>query len=140
MHVHAAAPARLHVPGAVFSGSWDKTVKMWDLRTKATQTTHAVPDRVYTMDLAGTKLVVGTASRFIAVFDVRNMSQPEQLRESALKYQTRSIRCFPSGEGSRRGAGRGPSWTDALPLTAPADPAASVPPPLPPHGNRARNT
>ena len=48
---------------AVVTGSWDGTVKIWDARTNSCTGTYTQPDKVYTMSLAGEKLVVGTASR-----------------------------------------------------------------------------
>ena len=47
----------------VVTGSWDGTVKIWDARTNSCTGTYTQPDKVYTMSLAGEKLVVGTASR-----------------------------------------------------------------------------
>ncbi len=42
------------------SGSWDKTVKLWDPRSdSALAATVAQPERVYAMDLAGDKCVPG---------------------------------------------------------------------------------
>jgi cell cycle arrest protein BUB3 len=43
--------------------------------------------------------VVGTAGRSIWIYDIRNMAEPEQKRESSLKYQTRCIRTFPDATG-----------------------------------------
>ena len=51
------------------------------------------------MDTHGLRLVVGTAGRQVHIYDIRNMNEPLQKRESSLKFQTRAIRCFPNGEG-----------------------------------------
>ncbi|KAJ8485422.1 hypothetical protein OPV22_017907 [Ensete ventricosum] len=59
-----------HEAGQVFTGSWDKTLKCWDPR-----------------------------GRHVNVYDLCNMSQPEQQRESSLKYQTRCVLCYPNGTG-----------------------------------------
>lgn len=67
-----------------------------------------MPGKVYTMALGqGNKLVVGTSDRHVEIYDTRNLSVPEQRRESALKYQTRCIRCFPDGEGYAVGSTEG---------------------------------
>ena len=50
----------------VVTGSWDSTVKIWDARTNSCTGTYTQPDKVYTMSLAGEKLVVGTASRKVS--------------------------------------------------------------------------
>jgi cell cycle arrest protein BUB3 len=90
--------------GQVITGSWDKTLKCWDPRGASGPEhtlvgTYTQPERVYSISLVGNKLVVATAGRHINVYDLRNMSQPEQRRESSLKYQTRCVRCYPNGTG-----------------------------------------
>ncbi|CAN6458896.1 unnamed protein product [Victoria cruziana] len=88
----------------LISGSWDKTLKSWDPRGASGPShtlvgTYPQPERVYSMSLVGHRLVVATAGRHVNVYDLRNMSQPEQRRESSLKYQTRCVRCYPNGTG-----------------------------------------
>ena len=61
--------------------------------------TSALPDKVFTMSTTTNRIVVGTSNRHVWVFDYRNLSAPEQKRESALKFQTRCLRCFPNGTG-----------------------------------------
>ena len=92
------------VTGQVITGSWDKTVKCWDPRgasgPERTQVgTYLQPERVYSLSLVGNRLVVATAGRHVNIYDLRNMSQPEQRRESSLKYQTRCVRSYPNGTG-----------------------------------------
>lgn len=93
-----------YATGQVITGSWDKTVKCWDPRGASGPEhtlvgTYHQPERVYSMSLVGKKLVVATAGRHVNVYDLRNMSQPEQKRESSLKYQTRCVRCYPNETG-----------------------------------------
>lgn len=92
------------VSGQLITGSWDKTLKCWDPRGASGQErtlvgTYPQPERVYSLSLVGNRLVVATAGRHVNVYDLRNMSQPEQRRESSLKYQTRCVRCYPNGTG-----------------------------------------
>ena len=48
----------------IVTGSWDGTVKVWDQRAGNPCTgVYSQPDKVYTMSVAGEKLVVGTAGR-----------------------------------------------------------------------------
>ena len=43
------------------SGSWDKSVKLWDCRHAECSSSHELPDKVYTMAISGFRLVTGTA-------------------------------------------------------------------------------
>lgn len=52
--------------------------------------------KVYTLSVAGDRVIVGTAGRRVLVWDLRNMGYVQQRRESSLKYQTRCIRAFPN--------------------------------------------
>jgi len=84
----------------IVSGSWDGSVKIWDDRSRNPCTgTYNQLDKVYTMDVVGEVLVVGTAGRKVLVWDLRNMSSPQQKRESNLKFQTRCLRVFPDKSG-----------------------------------------
>ncbi|OAY81323.1 Mitotic checkpoint protein BUB3.1 [Ananas comosus] len=81
----------------LITGSWDKTLKCWDQRgasgpDRTLIGTYPQPERVYSLSLVGHCLVVATAGRHVNVYDLRNMSRPEQKRESSLKYQTRCVR------------------------------------------------
>lgn len=92
------------ISGQVITGSWDKTLKCWDPRGASGEDrtlvgTYPQPERVYSLSLVGNRLVVATAGRHVNIYDLRNMSQPEQRRESSLKYQTRCVRCYPNGTG-----------------------------------------
>ncbi|KAJ3673062.1 hypothetical protein LUZ60_006436 [Juncus effusus] len=90
-----------YATGQVITGSWDKSIKCWDPRgaQQSPVGTYHQGERVYSMSLVGNRLAVATAGRHINVYDLRNMAQPEQRRESSLKYQTRCVRCYPNGTG-----------------------------------------
>jgi cell cycle arrest protein BUB3 len=84
----------------LFSGGWDKKVNAFDPRSSGTPVASMnLPDKVFTMSLTESRLVVGTAGRRIVCYDIRNLTVPIFDRESPMKYQTRAIRCFPDGEG-----------------------------------------
>jgi len=86
----------------VITGSWDRTVKFWDVSSPPTGTPIGVlqmPDRVYAMDVVGYVMVVATAERHLLVYDLRNPSQPFRQKHSPLKYQSRSIAIFPDQTG-----------------------------------------
>lgn len=86
--------------GLLFSGSWDRTLGGWDHRSSTSRvSTVNLPGKVYSMDVCHNILVVAMADRHVWIFDTRRMDQPLQRRESSLKYMTRCVRAFPSGEG-----------------------------------------
>lgn len=86
---------------SLISGSWDRTLKFWDPKSKSSQATssHTLPERIYHMDLAGHTLVVAMASRLFQIWDVRNMQSPVSQRESSLKYMTRAVACMSNQKG-----------------------------------------
>src|SRR4051794_18266389 len=57
------------------TGSWDKTVKYWDLRSATAVATVNCQERVYTMDVKDNLLVIGTADRYINVI---NLTKPTE--------------------------------------------------------------
>ena len=86
--------------GQIFTGSWDRSVKVWDDRTVPTSPTSnlQLPDKIYSMDLCDDRnlLLVATAGRHIHLYDIRSLGQALQKRESSLKYQTRTVKFFKS--------------------------------------------
>jgi hypothetical protein len=88
------------VTDALITGSWDQSLRFWDPRAETAEvSSHALPERVYSMDLVNNTLVVAMASRLFHIYDVRKMSEPAQTRESSLKFMTRSLACMADGQG-----------------------------------------
>lgn len=83
----------------IVSGSWDKTVKYWDTRQQSPICSLQMPDKVYAMDTSQKLLVVGTADRNVVIINLNNPDKIFKTSMSPLKYQTRSISCYPSGDG-----------------------------------------
>lgn len=83
----------------VVSGSWDKTLRYWDMRSPQPISTLTLPERVYCMDSSQKLLVVGCAERHIAIIDLNNPQQIFKNTMSPLKWQTRTVSCYPQGNG-----------------------------------------
>ncbi|KAA1467303.1 WD40 repeat-like protein [Dentipellis sp. KUC8613] len=93
--------------GILATGSWDKTLKYWDLRSPNPISTVQLPERCYTMDVAYPLLVVGTAERHIQIFNLTNPTTPYKTMMSPLKWQTRVVSCFPTSNGFAVGSVEG---------------------------------
>lgn len=85
---------------SVITGSWDKTLQQIDPRSNngISRFTN-LPGKVFCMDSIENLLVVGMSNRQFHIYDVRNLQEPVQRRESSLKYPTRTLRCSPNGQG-----------------------------------------
>ena len=81
------------------TGSWDKTLKYWDLRQANPLHTQQLPDKIYGMDVRHPLLVVGLANRRIQIFHLNTPQTVVKELESPLKFQTRCITCFPDSTG-----------------------------------------
>ncbi|CAI7587952.1 unnamed protein product [Penicillium pancosmium] len=81
------------------TGSWDKTVKYWDLRQSNPIAQLECQDRVYTMDVKNKLLVIGTADRYINIVNLDNPTKFYKTMQSPLKWQTRVVSCFADASG-----------------------------------------
>ena len=81
------------------TGSWDKTVKYWDLRQQSPVATLQLPERCYSMSVRDQLMVVATAERHICVVNLSNPQQIFKQTVSPLKFQTRVVSCFIKGNG-----------------------------------------
>lgn len=82
------------------TGSWDKTLKYWDLRSSTPIAQIQLPDRCYSLDTSQQLLVVATAERHIIIVDLNNPGQAWKTIQSPLKWQTRCVSCFrPNANG-----------------------------------------
>lgn len=91
------------VPGqaqpVLVTGSWDKTIKYWDLRTANPVATVQCQERVYSIDTRDKLLVVGTADRYINVINLDKPTDFYKTLQSPLKWQTRIVTCFTDATG-----------------------------------------
>ncbi|KAJ1561497.1 hypothetical protein HK405_003770, partial [Cladochytrium tenue] len=76
--------------GMVVSGGWDRRLNLWDMRSSEHRTIE-LPEKVFSMDTVGNKLVVGMSGRTVHIYDLRNLDLPAQHRESS-KFMTRVLR------------------------------------------------
>lgn len=83
----------------LITGSWDKKIRYWDLRTPNPVATVQLPERVYSMDVSQGLLVVGCAERHIQIFNLTNPTTVYKTAQSPLKWQTRIVKCFPDATG-----------------------------------------
>ncbi|BFZ54354.1 RNA export factor gle2 [Savitreella phatthalungensis] len=89
------------------TGSWDKTVKYWDLRQQTPVAQLQLPERCYTMSAKDQLMVVGTAERHICVVNLSNPTAIFKTSQSPLKFQTRVVSCFIKGNGYAIGSVEG---------------------------------
>ena len=83
----------------VVTGSWDKTIKYWNLRAPGAAGTLCLSERVYTMDACRSWLVVGTADNNVHQINTMVPDTIMKTTASPLDYQMRKIRCFQEGDG-----------------------------------------
>lgn len=86
----------------VVSGSWDRTLRFWNMQQPTPVATLQLPERCYCMDVKYPLLVVGCAERHVLVYNLQNLQQnpaPHKQGQTTLKMQTRSIACFPDKTG-----------------------------------------
>jgi mRNA export factor len=83
----------------IVTGSWDKSIKYWDLRQAQPVASVQCQERVYTLDVKKNLLVVGTADRYINVINLSEPTKFYKTIQSPLKWQTRVVSCFPDASG-----------------------------------------
>ncbi len=81
------------------TGSWDKTVKYWDLRSATPAATINCSDRVYALDIKDSLMVIGTADRYIHIVNLNKPGDIYKTMQSPLKWQTRVVSCFGDSTG-----------------------------------------
>ncbi|RYG56977.1 hypothetical protein EON66_01545 [archaeon] len=76
---HAAAVKSIgwvHDKNALVTGSWDRTMKVWDCRTPTPQASVAISDRCVSMDVGSPVIIMGTGDDKISVYNIGNLSTP----------------------------------------------------------------
>jgi len=107
--------------GLLASAGWDSALKLWDPRLNPQSGPVSIltlPGKAFSMSSNDTghsddaRLVVATSGRHVEIYDIlllgttsttienSNTAVPGHTsRESSLKFQSRCVRCFPSGKG-----------------------------------------
>eukprot|EP00898_Chlorokybus_atmophyticus_P008820 jgi/Chlat1/893/Chrsp107S01332 len=81
------------------TGSWDKTIRYWDLRQQTPVHTQQLPERLYSLSVRHPLLVAATADRHLIVYNLANPQVEYKRLQSPLKYQTRCVSTFPDKTG-----------------------------------------
>jgi mRNA export factor len=102
----------------IITGSWDKTVRYWDLRSPTPAAVLNFTERVYSMDVKNNMLVIATADQGIHVVKLQNPTQIYKSPACGLKNQLRDVSCFTDCMGCVVGEIGGRVqllWTDEPP-------------------------
>ncbi|OAA33568.1 WD40 repeat-like-containing domain protein [Moelleriella libera RCEF 2490] len=85
----------------IASGSWDGTIKFWDLSQTPGQPAVSldVKERVYAMDIKENLCVVATPSKNIHVIDLTKPKDIYKTIQCSLHWQTRTVSCFKECDG-----------------------------------------
>ncbi|KAJ3302218.1 hypothetical protein HDV03_005236 [Kappamyces sp. JEL0829] len=86
------------------TGSWDKTLKYWDLRQQQPAHVLNLPERCYALDVKNALMVAATAERHVLIYNLNNPSVAHKTLVSTLKWQTRVVTCFPDATGYALGS------------------------------------
>lgn len=93
----------VEVPGqaspVLVTGSWDKTIKYWDLREPKPVASVNCQERVYSVDVMNKLLVIATADRYINIVNLEKPTEFYKTMQSPLKWQTRVVSCFTDASG-----------------------------------------
>lgn len=89
------------------TGSWDKTIRYWDMRQATPVAAVTCSERIYSMDVKGSLLVAATADRQMHVIDLNNPTNTQTSSESKLAQQTRVVTCMTDGKGYAYGGVEG---------------------------------
>ncbi|KAI3869122.1 hypothetical protein MKX03_013391 [Papaver bracteatum] len=81
------------------TGSWDKTLRYWDLRQQTPVHKQQLPERCYSLSVKYPLMVVGTADRNLIVFNLNKYQEEFKRIQSPLKYQTTCVAAFPDQQG-----------------------------------------
>ena len=85
------------------TGSWDKSLRLWDLRQQSPILTLDLKERCYAADVIYPMAVVTTAQRGIIVYQLENTPSEFKRIDSPLKYQHRCVSIFKDKKNAPAG-------------------------------------
>ena len=92
----------------LYTGSWDKTLKIWDERSGNKETVHELSDKVYGLSVTRNKVVIAMANNRVVIYDTRGSKEIITEDDTGVgKYQIRCCRAMPSGDGYALGSVEG---------------------------------
>lgn len=69
---------------------------LYDASSKTKSHSLQLTGKVFSVSTIEHKLVIGTSNKEIIIYDMRNLSNPEEVRESPLRNQIRKTICSPN--------------------------------------------
>ncbi|KAI8074484.1 WD40-repeat-containing domain protein [Gongronella butleri] len=82
-----------------YSGSWDKTLRVWDVRAGTETNKVKLGHKVFSMDLRGHLLGAALTDRETRVFDTRKMSEPLHSIRVPQRHMLKCLRITPDATG-----------------------------------------
>ncbi|KAJ1678674.1 hypothetical protein EV182_003573 [Spiromyces aspiralis] len=86
------------------TGSWDRTIKYWDLRQQQPIGVLDIGEKCYAMDAMANNIVVATSNRKIHYINANNPATISETINSPLKFQSKSLAIFPGNDGFALGS------------------------------------
>lgn len=87
----ASCLATLPDSSLLISGSWDHTLKLYDVRSRTVAHTTLLADELFCMDAKQHLLLVGTADREVSTWDIRKLDRSMHGHTAKNSLQVRSI-------------------------------------------------
>lgn len=77
--------------GLILSGSWDKTIKGWNINAPHDAFSATMSDKIYAMAITDNFIAVGTADKNVSVYDTRNLKEPFSVKSLGFSYHIRNV-------------------------------------------------